>query len=170
MKSSAFLGSAALRASTTSASPAHAGSHSTSKNAAAAKPSGNIVALVASAGIAESLLPPENKDKLAAILTDHVLAGKTLTADVTTCQTPTVNGQKLPLLVAADKVTAGGANAVATTVAAGNGVIHPVDAVILPQRRIPASDTRPTFPRLLTSDQSGSIALVAAHARRPSGP
>ena len=68
-----------------------------------------------------------------AILTYHVVPGKVLAADVTTSQAATVNGQKLPLVVANGKVTAGSANVVATDVAASNGVIHVVDSVLLPQ-------------------------------------
>ena len=85
------------------------------------------------AGTVESLLQPENKAKLVAILTYHVVPGKVLAADVKTSQAATVNGQKLPLVVANGKVTAGSANVVATDVAASNGVIHVVDSVILPQ-------------------------------------
>ena len=85
------------------------------------------------AGTVESLLKTENKAKLVAILTYHVVPGKVLAADVKTSQAATVNGQKLPLVVASGKVTAGGANVVATDVAASNGVIHVVDSVILPQ-------------------------------------
>ncbi|MBK8475032.1 MAG: fasciclin domain-containing protein [Opitutaceae bacterium] len=84
------------------------------------------------AGTVESLLLPENKQKLVAILTYHVLAGKVLAADVKTMQAGTVNGQKLPIVVAAGKVTVGGANVVATDVAASNGVIHVIDTVVLP--------------------------------------
>jgi uncharacterized surface protein with fasciclin (FAS1) repeats len=85
------------------------------------------------AGTVESLLKPENKTKLIAILTYHVVPGKVFAADVTTAQAPTANGQKLSLVVAGGKVTAGGANVIATDVAASNGVIHVVDSVILPQ-------------------------------------
>ena len=85
------------------------------------------------AGTVESLLQPENKAKLIAILTYHVVPGKVLAADVTTSQAATVNGQKLPLVVANGKVTAGSANVVATDVPASNGVIHVVDSVLLPQ-------------------------------------
>ncbi len=84
------------------------------------------------AGTVESLLLPENRAKLIAILTYHVVPGKVLAADVTTSQAATVNGQKLPLVVANGKVTAGSANVVATDVPASNGVIHVVDSVILP--------------------------------------
>jgi len=84
------------------------------------------------AGTVEDLLKPENKEKLVAILTYHVVPGKVVAADVTTSSPKTVNGKALKLVVADGKVTAGGANVVATDVAASNGVIHVVDAVILP--------------------------------------
>ena len=85
------------------------------------------------AGTVESLLKPENKDQLIAILTYHVVPAKVLAADVKTSQAPTVNGQKLPITVAAGKVKVGSANVIATDVPAANGVIHVVDTVILPQ-------------------------------------
>ena len=85
------------------------------------------------AGTVESLLLPENKDKLVSILTYHVVPGKVLAADVKTSQAPTANGRTLPLVVAGGKVTAGGANVVATDVAASNGVIHVIDSVVIPQ-------------------------------------
>ena len=173
MKSSASLTLAALVATAALALPAHAGSCSASKDSAATKPAGDIVAVASSAGsfntlvaavkaaglvetlqgkgpftvfaptdeafaklpagTVESLLQPENKAKLVAILTYHVVPGKVLAADVTTAQAATVNGQKLPLVVANGKVTAGSANVVATDVPASNGVIHVVDSVLLPQ-------------------------------------
>ena len=85
------------------------------------------------AGTVASLLLPENKQKLIAILTYHVVPGKVMAADVKTMQAPTANGQKLSLVVANGKVMAGGANVIATDVAASNGVIHVVDTVLLPQ-------------------------------------
>ncbi len=84
------------------------------------------------AGTVESLLKPENKEKLVEILTYHVLPGKVLAADVTTSSPKTVNGKTVEVVVANGKVTFGGANVVATDVAASNGVIHVIDAVIIP--------------------------------------
>jgi len=84
------------------------------------------------AGTVESLLKPENKEKLVAILTYHVLAGKVVAADVKTFEAKTVNGKELSIKVAAGKVTVGGANVVKTDIAASNGVIHVIDAVLLP--------------------------------------
>ncbi len=85
------------------------------------------------AGTVESLLKPENKQKLAAILTYHVVPGKVMAADVKTMQAKTVNGQNLSLQVGNGGVTVNGAKVVAADVAATNGVIHVIDKVILPQ-------------------------------------
>ncbi len=83
-------------------------------------------------GTVESLLKPENKDKLVAILTYHVLAGKVMAADVKTMKAKTVNGQELNVKVGAEGVTVDNAKVVKTDVAASNGVIHVIDTVMLP--------------------------------------
>lgn len=85
------------------------------------------------AGTIESLLLPENKGKLASILTYHVVPGKVMAADVKTMQASTVNGQKLNLEVADGEVTVNGAKVLKTDIAATNGVIHVIDSVVLPQ-------------------------------------
>ncbi len=84
------------------------------------------------AGTVESLLLPENKDKLTAILTYHVLSGKVMAADVKTSDPKTVNGKSVAIKVDAGKVTVGVANVVKTDIAASNGVIHVIDTVLLP--------------------------------------
>ena len=84
------------------------------------------------AGTVESLLKPENKQKLIAILTLHVVPGKVMAADVKTMKVKSVNGQELSLNVGNGKVTVNGANVVSADVAASNGVIHVIDSVILP--------------------------------------
>jgi uncharacterized surface protein with fasciclin (FAS1) repeats len=86
------------------------------------------------AGTLESLLKPENKAKLAGILTYHVVPGKVMAADVVKLTSAkTVNGQSVKIAVKDGKVTVDGANVVKTDVAASNGVIHVIDAVILPK-------------------------------------
>jgi uncharacterized surface protein with fasciclin (FAS1) repeats len=85
------------------------------------------------AGTVESLLKPENRAQLVAILTYHVVPGKVMAADVKTSKAKTVNGQELAIEVKAGKVTVGGATVIATDVAAGNGVIHVIDTVVLPK-------------------------------------
>jgi uncharacterized surface protein with fasciclin (FAS1) repeats len=83
-------------------------------------------------GTVENLLKPENKDKLVAILTYHVLAGKVMAADVKTMKAKTVNGNELDLKVAGGVVTVNNAKVIKTDVAASNGVIHVIDTVVLP--------------------------------------
>ena len=84
------------------------------------------------AGTVEGLLKPENKEKLAGILTYHVLAGKVMAADVKTSKVKTVNGKEAPIKVDGGKVTVGAANVVKTDIAASNGVIHVIDTVLIP--------------------------------------
>jgi uncharacterized surface protein with fasciclin (FAS1) repeats len=83
-------------------------------------------------GTVEDLLKPENKEKLIAILTYHVVAGKVMSADVKTMKAKTVNGQSLDLKVTDGAVTVDNANVVKADVAASNGVIHVIDNVVLP--------------------------------------
>lgn len=83
------------------------------------------------AGVVDALLLPENKAVLAQILTYHVVSGKVMAADVTDGDVATVEGQTVKLSTA-DGVTVNGAKVVSADVAASNGVIHAIDAVILP--------------------------------------
>jgi uncharacterized surface protein with fasciclin (FAS1) repeats len=84
------------------------------------------------AGTVEDLLKPENKAKLVAILTYHVVPGKVLAADVKTSKAKTVQGQSVKLVVSDTGVTVDGAKVVKTDVMAENGVIHVIDTVIIP--------------------------------------
>ena len=84
------------------------------------------------AGTVENLLKPENKEKLVAVLTYHVLPGKLMAADLTTTNAKTLNGKELAIKVDAGKVTVGGANVIKTDIEASNGVIHVIDAVLVP--------------------------------------
>jgi uncharacterized surface protein with fasciclin (FAS1) repeats len=88
------------------------------------------------AGTLESLLKPENKAKLTAILTYHVVAGNVMAAQVVTMdgkEAKTVNGQSVKIKVSGGKVMVDGANVVTTDIKASNGVIHVIDSVILPK-------------------------------------
>ena len=85
------------------------------------------------AGTVEELLQPQNKAKLVAILTYHVVPGKIMASDVTTTMAKTVNGQKVSLAVAGGSVTVDEARVVKTDIGASNGVIHVIDSVIMPQ-------------------------------------
>lgn len=83
------------------------------------------------AGVLDALLLPENKAVLAKILTYHVVSGTVMAADVTDGDVATVEGQNIKLSTA-NGVTVNGANVISADVAASNGVIHAIDAVILP--------------------------------------
>jgi uncharacterized surface protein with fasciclin (FAS1) repeats len=83
------------------------------------------------AGVLDALLLPENKAVLAKILTYHVVSGTVMAADVTDGDVATVEGQNITLSTASG-VTVNGANVISADVAASNGVIHAIDAVILP--------------------------------------
>ena len=82
-------------------------------------------------GLLEKLLLPENIDVLVSILTYHVVPGTVLAADVTDGDVATVEGSTIALATTGG-VTVNGANVVAADVLASNGVIHVIDAVILP--------------------------------------
>lgn len=83
------------------------------------------------AGVLDALLLPENKALLAQILTYHVVSGMVMAADVTDGDVATVEGQTIKLSTM-DGVSVNGAKVIAADVAASNGVIHAIDAVILP--------------------------------------
>jgi len=85
------------------------------------------------AGTVENLLKPENKDQLTAILTYHVVPGNVMAADVVKLsEAETVNGKKVNIKTEGDTVMINDAKVVSADVAASNGVIHVIDAVILP--------------------------------------
>ena len=84
-------------------------------------------------GTIEELLKPENKDKLTSILTYHVVPGKVLAADVVKLDSAkTVQGAEVAIAVEGQAVKVAGANVTATDIECTNGVIHVIDAVILP--------------------------------------
>lgn len=84
-------------------------------------------------GTLNSLLKPENRDRLISILTYHVVPGKVMASDVVTLsEAETVNGGSVSIKVVDDKVLINEATVVATDVDASNGVIHVIDKVILP--------------------------------------
>jgi uncharacterized surface protein with fasciclin (FAS1) repeats len=79
------------------------------------------------------LLKPENKAKLAAILTYHVVPGSVKAADVVKLKTAgSVQGQRVDIKVDGANVTVDGAKVVKTDIGCSNGVIHVIDTVILP--------------------------------------
>ena len=91
-------------------------------------------------GTLESLLKPENKDQLTAILTYHVVPGRVMARQVYGLQNAaTVNGQRLNIAREDGKFSIGDSRIVATDIECTNGVIHVIDKVLLPElERIPA--------------------------------
>ncbi len=80
-----------------------------------------------------SLLKPENKEKLTAILTYHVVPGKVLAKDVVgLTSAETVNGKKAAISVSGGEVSVAGAKVIATDIECTNGVIHVIDSVMMP--------------------------------------
>jgi uncharacterized surface protein with fasciclin (FAS1) repeats len=86
------------------------------------------------AGTVESLLKPENRDKLVEILTYHVVPGRVTAKDVISLkQAKTVEGGNIKINAMNGKVRINDANVVKADIAASNGVIHVIDAVLMPQ-------------------------------------
>ncbi len=90
------------------------------------------------AGLLDALLLPENKDALVKILTYHVLEGEVTSDMVTAGDVATVEGQNITITTDGG-VKVNGANVIATDVMASNGVIHVIDAVIVPPDVDPAA-------------------------------
>ena len=86
------------------------------------------------AGTVETLLKPENKDKLVQILTHHVVPGKVMSGDVAgkSTEAKTVEGTMLQVDASNGTVMVDDARVVQADIAADNGVIHVIDTVIMP--------------------------------------
>lgn len=86
------------------------------------------------AGTVEDLLKPENKQKLTAILTYHVVPGKVMAKDVVKLhEAKTVNGQDVKIMTSGGHVMIDNANVVKPDIECSNGVIHVIDTVLMPQ-------------------------------------
>jgi uncharacterized surface protein with fasciclin (FAS1) repeats len=86
------------------------------------------------AGTLETLLKPANKSKLVSILTYHVVPGKVMAKDVVGLSSAkTAQGGSVSVKVDGGTVSIDNARVVKTDIAASNGVIHVIDAVILPK-------------------------------------
>ncbi|MFO0821013.1 MAG: fasciclin domain-containing protein [Pirellulales bacterium] len=112
------------------------------------------------AGTVETLLKPENKRQLVAILTYHVVPGKVLAADVVKLKAAaTVNGQRVDVKVDGNAVSIDDARVVKTDIACANGVIHVIDKVILPSSdSIPAVATKAgKFQTLLAAAKAAGL-------------
>ena len=85
------------------------------------------------AGTIDTLLKPENKDKLVGILTYHVVAGSVFAKDVVTLtEAKTVEGKSVTIKVMDGKVYINDAQVIITDILCSNGVIHVIDTVLLP--------------------------------------
>ena len=86
------------------------------------------------AGTVEYLLKPENKSKLVALLTYHVVAGRVTAGEVVSLTSAkTVNGQELSISARDGSVMIDNAQVTGTDIMASNGIIHVIDSVILPR-------------------------------------
>jgi uncharacterized surface protein with fasciclin (FAS1) repeats len=86
------------------------------------------------AGTVENLLKPENKEKLQAVLTYHVVPGKVTSKQVVKLNNAkTVQGGDVTIKVTGGTVMINDAKVIKADVPASNGVIHVIDTVILPQ-------------------------------------
>lgn len=86
------------------------------------------------AGTVENLLKPENKEKLVAILTYHVVPGRELASQVTKINSAkTVNGQSVAISANAGTVMVDDAKVIKADIRCTNGVIHVIDSVLMPK-------------------------------------
>ena len=85
-------------------------------------------------GTVEDLLKPENREKLVAILTYHVIPGKVMAGDVAgkKLSVETVQGDELAVDAMSGGVMINGATVTAADIEASNGVIHVINQVVLP--------------------------------------
>ena len=86
-------------------------------------------------GTVESLLMPENRDQLVAILTYHVVAGEYMSGDLAgqALSVETVQGNTVDIDATGDNVMVDGATVIMADVDASNGVIHVINEVIMPE-------------------------------------
>ena len=86
-------------------------------------------------GTVENLLKPENKQQLVALLTYHVVPGKAMSSDLAgqEVEATTVQGSPVEIDATGDGVMVDDAKVVQADIEADNGVIHVIDAVIMPQ-------------------------------------
>ena len=114
-------------------------------------------------GTLESLLKPENKEQLKAILTYHVVPDRVSAREAYGLNNAaTVNGQRLDITRRDGKLVIGEAKIVATDVNCSNGVIHVIDRVLLPEEsRIPAvAEKAGQFSTLLAAVSAAGLAEV----------
>jgi len=109
-------------------------------------------------GTVATLLKPENKAKLAAILTYHVVPGKVMAKDVVKLsKAKTVQGSAVAIRVKEGKVYIDNAQVVAPDVEASNGVIHVIDNVLLPKDVVDTAVAAGTFKTLVAAVQAAGL-------------
>ena len=116
-------------------------------------------------GTLEKLLKPENKATLVEILTFHVVKGRVGAADVVKLTSAdALNGQRLAVHVEDDGVAIAGAKVVKTDIACSNGVIHVVDAVLMPAMDdlVTLASKAGTFQTLLAAAKAAGLAETLA--------
>jgi transforming growth factor-beta-induced protein len=117
-------------------------------------------------GTIAELLKPENKSVLAGILTYHVVPGRVLAQDVVKLANATsVNGQRVDISVSDSGVMVDNAKVVTTDIECDNGVIHIIDAVILPSDKsiVQTASDAGDFTTLLTAANAAGLADVLAN-------
>jgi uncharacterized surface protein with fasciclin (FAS1) repeats len=119
------------------------------------------------AGTVESLLKPENKDRLTAILLYHVVPSEVLAAKVVKLSAAdTLNGQRVAISATSSGVKIDEANVSATDIKCTNGVIHVIDTVLIPSSKniVETASATGSFATLLTAAQAAGLvdALQAA--------
>ncbi len=83
-------------------------------------------------GTVDALLLPENQDQLTQLLTYHVVEGEVFSTDLASGNVDTLAGASITVMVDGEAVTINQANVIAADIEASNGVIHVIDAVLLP--------------------------------------
>jgi len=112
-------------------------------------------------GTVETLLKPENKELLQSILLFHVVSGEVpAKAAVELTTADTLNGQRAALKVGEDGLTIAGAKVVKTDIGASNGVIHVIDAVMMPATDdiVATAKGAGVFETLLTAAKAAGLA------------
>lgn len=114
-------------------------------------------------GTVETLLKPENKDQLKAVLTYHVVSGKVMAADVADISgAKTLNGQQLDIQADGGTVHVDQAKVVKADIECDNGVIHVIDQVVLPasDNLVETAEKAGKFNTLLAAAKAAGLAEV----------
>ncbi|MCO6047783.1 fasciclin domain-containing protein [Aeoliella sp. ICT_H6.2] len=117
-------------------------------------------------GTVESLLKPENKDKLKAVLTYHVVPGRVYSTDALKAgEATTVQGGKVNIAVDGDAAMVNDAKLLKTDIDASNGVIHVIDKVLLPKSNSQQSSTQGASDVQHVSTTAQPCPVAAARAK-----